>query len=1179
MTFPRDRIIPISIKRQDKQETENRPLFPVPCLLLISTIKMDMIVNREPKKSIRLYTCCPRLKRAPSGTGQGVGRRGRSLNGDCSIQDNGRHDRKKGVVPMKLKTVLGLMLVTVLAFPLFAPAAFAEEEAVIEIDAAHFPDPAFRACLAEFDRDGNGSFSTDEIMEITFIHCGGKGIASAAGIEYFAFLEDLNISENPVARLELGGNPELKELRCSGCELTELDVSGNPGLEVLDCSRNKLTALALSGNPKLKTLIFSDNKLEEIDLTGNPELTRLDCTSNELKNLDISGNRKLLSLRCGWNRLTELDVPQDIQLTELYDDHNPFSMRMEFETVTQNGETYAVLKQVPVQAEVTVPDRTEEGIPVRVIGQHAVANNDAIEKLVIPEGVRVIEPWAIRANPNLRCLVLPFSMERIESHAVYGCPELAEVDMNGTEAEIKEEAFFGIKSGVTGEAAVIAYEGWICRELEDGTLEAGEYIGERKAELILPGVLNGKQVTVLGRGVLSNDKGTVEKLVLPEGLVRIEDHACWSQARLREVIFPSTLETIGESAFLQCPALESAILPDSVREIGENAFCDCTALKEVRLSANLEKLGTGAFRNIPAEAPELPERLKDRAGFWYSTGGTRTEAGGEWNYERTGSDTAAVISWAGEGKYPQTVTFPAEADGLRVTAVFLDFDTTRTEVHEAEEKRRAGVRRIVFPEGITTIGASAVRYMRGVTELAIPEGVTVIPHDFTNSLDSLAKLSLPSTLKVIGEYAFTGSGKLKEVRFPEGLERIERNAFSSCGLNRIELPGSLLYVGECAFEGCGGKKFPEVVVHGFRTEFGLGVFGYTWGADKKKTDLYNDVRLEGSGIAPLKITCARGSSADLLYRYNVQKKYLPYGAEGVLTIEAGSEPVPGQLRAEDGIREIVVSEGVERLPDDCFAGLTSVVRVTLPSTLREIGGNAFSGCVSLEEINLPEGLPEIRNGTFRDCRSLKKIRLPESVTRIGDEAFAGCSALEAVNLPDGLKSIGKAAFRQETEPVQYTYMNTRGKKTFSALKTLQLPAGLEEIGEKAFAGCDALTRVTFGKGSALKVIPANTFSLCLHLKELSLPPTVERIGEQAFSDCRGLKKLDLGTSLKEIGNQAFLRCESLSRIAFPDTVETIGGNLFNGMNKKATFICSEGSAMDRYIKENYPKIKVQRTRK
>ena len=1122
---------------------------------------------------------------------------------------------------MKRKTVLGLMLVTLLAFVLLAQAAPAEEETFVEIDATHFPDPVFRAFLAEKDLNGDGVFSTEEIMELSDIRCREQGITSVAGIEYFAFLETLDLDGNPVTRLDLGGNPDLKELSCRECELTELDVTGNTELVSLDCgvnqitaldvsgnlkleelncrecglaelnlsrnadlrslncNQNKLTALDLSGNPKLEILEFSDNNLAEIDLSGNPELTRLECVSNNLKTLDLSGNPKLYSLSCGWNRLTALEVPENVRLTQLYAEHNPFSMAMEFETVTQDGETYAVLKRVPVQAVVTVPDRTEDGIPVRVIGQHAVAENDIIEKLIIPEGVRVIEPWAIWGNPNLRVLVLPSTLKSIASHAVYNCPELAEVEMNGADAEIREEAFYGIKSGVTGGAAVIAYEGWICSELEDGTLEASEYIGEHNSELVLPAILNGKQVTVLGRSALPREKETVEKLVLPEGLVRIDDYACWDKSRLKEVILPSTLEKIGESAFRQCPALESVFMPDSVKEIGENAFRDCTALKEIRLGTNLEELGTGAFRNIRAEAPELPQSVKDRAGFWYSTGGTRTEAGGEWLYEETGGDTAAVIGWAGEGNYPKTVAFPAEVDGLRVTAVFLEFDTSSMEVLEKEEKRRTAVTKIVFPEGITTIGSSAVRYMQGVKDLVIPEGVTSIPHDFTNSMGNLVKVSLPSTLKVIGEYAFTGKSKLKEVLFQEGLEEIEQNAFSCSGLTRIELPASLLHVGDFAFESTGGKKLPEVIVHGFSTEFGLGVFGYSVNDKGKKADLFADVRFATLNDGLLKITCDRGSAADLLYCYNVQKKYTSYGTEGVRTIEAGSEPAPGQFRPEDGIYEIVVSEGVEGLPDDCFSGLTTLVRVSLPSTLREIGGNAFSGCVSLEEINLPEGVEEIREGTFRNCRSLKKIKLPESIGRIGDEAFRGCSALGTVNLPAELKSIGKEAFRQETEAVQYTYMNTGGKKTFSALKTLQLPAGLEEIGEEAFAGCDALTSLTFGKGTELKEIPDNAFSLCLHLKDLSLPATVERVGALAFSDCRAMTKLDLGTSLKEIGNQAFLRCESLTRLAFPDTVETIGADLFAGMMKKTVFTCAEGSAMDTYIQANYQNVKVQRPKK
>ena len=51
------------------------------------------------------------------------------------------------------------------------------ETGEIPLDAAHFPDPAFRAFLTAYDADGSGSFSEEERMGITRLDLRNKGIA------------------------------------------------------------------------------------------------------------------------------------------------------------------------------------------------------------------------------------------------------------------------------------------------------------------------------------------------------------------------------------------------------------------------------------------------------------------------------------------------------------------------------------------------------------------------------------------------------------------------------------------------------------------------------------------------------------------------------------------------------------------------------------------------------------------------------------------------------------------------------------------------------------------------------------------------------------------------------------------------------------------------------------------
>ena len=83
---------------------------------------------------------------------------------------------------------------------------------------------------------------------------------------------------------------------------------------------------------------------------------------------------------------------------------------------------------------------------------------------------------------------------------------------------------------------------------------------------------------------------------------------------------------------------------------------------------------------------------------------------------------------------------------------------------------------------------------------------------------------------------------------------------------------------------------------------------------------------------------------------------------------------------------------------------------SVPQGIREIGDYAFSGCDSLTGITLPDSITSIGSLAFSGCSSLINVTLPDSITSIGDSAFWGCSSLTSVTLPDSLASIGYSAF-------------------------------------------------------------------------------------------------------------------------------------------------------------------------
>lgn len=74
----------------------------------------------------------------------------------------------------------------------------------------------------------------------------------------------------------------------------------------------------------------------------------------------------------------------------------------------------------------------------------------------------------------------------------------------------------------------------------------------------------------------------------------------------------------------------------------------------------------------------------------------------------------------------------------------------------------------------------------------------------------------------------------------------------------------------------------------------------------------------------------------------------------------------------------------------------------------------------------------------------------------------------------------------------------------------------------------------------------SVFSQDNTLKELTIPDTVQVIGNDSFSFCDNLEKVNFGSGLKQIGEKAFESCISLKGVEFSEGLETIGYAVFLG---------------------------------
>ena len=188
----------------------------------------------------------------------------------------------------------------------------------VPIDEAHFPDPVFRAYVADVgvDRDRNGILARNEIEATKTIVINRDSMVSMKGIEYFTELETLDVTRNMLKELDLNSNQKLKYLYCDYNQLTSLDIRFCEDLVTIECSINDLTTLDLERLNKLKNLNCSSNNLKYLNVDSDV-LETLMCGSNPQMYALYLGNAApaLRYLECHYNpNLKFVDISRSARI-------------------------------------------------------------------------------------------------------------------------------------------------------------------------------------------------------------------------------------------------------------------------------------------------------------------------------------------------------------------------------------------------------------------------------------------------------------------------------------------------------------------------------------------------------------------------------------------------------------------------------------------------------------------------------------------------------------------------------------------------------------------------------------------------------------------------------------------------------------------------------------------------
>ena len=203
------------------------------------------------------------------------------------------------------------------------------------------PDANFEAYLASQGNDNDptvGQVYTADIENYTVLNIDGLAISSIVGIEDFAALETLDVSNNNLVNLSLINNTNLVTVNASNNNISGNINFGSSVLVDLDLSSNQISSIGgLGGVPNLKVFNISDNPtLGSLNFNGAATIEEINAENSpllsSLQNLSTLGNLKEFSL--SKSLLTSLDFTQNtnLEILNIFDNTN-----LQTITISQSG--------------------------------------------------------------------------------------------------------------------------------------------------------------------------------------------------------------------------------------------------------------------------------------------------------------------------------------------------------------------------------------------------------------------------------------------------------------------------------------------------------------------------------------------------------------------------------------------------------------------------------------------------------------------------------------------------------------------------------------------------------------------------------------------------------------------------------------------------------------------------
>lgn len=679
---------------------------------------------------------------------------------------------------------------------------------------------------------------------------------------------------------------------------------------------------------------------------------------------------------------------------------------------------------------------------------------------------------------------------------------------------------------------------------------------------------------------------------------------------LEKVTIPKTVTSLNYT-FQDCSALSEIVNTNQLKEVN-GAFSNCSSLKNIDLSS-CETLGSSSFIGCSQLENVVLKVCK------------KIETGAFSDYGN--SNSCSRLKSVGDISHCESIGEYAFSYCSSLASVDLS--------------------------SCKTIGSSSFSGCSALVSVGSTRLLTNIPNSAFENCSNLQNVDL-SNCTSVGSSAFNGCSKIKHLNLNK-CAYISSNAFSYCGLEEIDLSATKTIEGS-VFSGC--KNLTKVTGLKLIKSLPTGTFSYC----------NNLSSIDLSTIESLGASCMNGTALERVELPNLKSWDYSVFEECTklksVTFPVAITNIPARafwncknLSTIDLSHCFIIGGGA-------FYNCTSLTDIKLLNvkqtewttgydneSYQSCKVGSFMNCNNLTSVDLGS-IQKLGERAFYGCTSLKKITLPSTITNLGWECFDGTTIVTSmatvppainksedetssipmgefvlVNVPEASldsyksanywKDMAKRVFpigtkfdyevTTEAQPSTSGLLDKVGLKNANSIVSLKVKGSINSydimiirnkmdnlhyldlsdanVVENSYEyytgcstkndtiGCNAFRElsklVTVSLPNSVKAIESGALYNCTKLKSVVLPEKLEsieggwegafancssltdvkfkackNIGYSAFSNCHALNHITLPSDLKTIEQSAFADCNNLHSVDFPPLLESIGTYAF-----------------------------------